>query len=108
MSRLNFGPSLSGTSRSQLAPILRSSCCCLFRSPTPQNIEEIVERGRHLWQTIYTPHDVKLYNKLGAYHPDFIGMSSLCPCLARLPLDLFSFTPLIFNHVLIITDCSSI
>ncbi|GJE84662.1 hypothetical protein PsYK624_007380 [Phanerochaete sordida] len=42
------------------------------RSPTPQNIEEITNRGRALWQTIYTPHDVKLYNKLGSYHPDFI------------------------------------
>ena len=50
---------------------MRHSC----RTPTPQNIDEILARGRNLWQTIYTPHDVKLYNKLGSYHPDFIGAS---------------------------------
>ena len=43
------------------------------RVATPQNVEEIVARGRGLWKTIYTPHAEKLYNKLGAYHPDFIG-----------------------------------
>ncbi|KAI0770792.1 hypothetical protein BC629DRAFT_1583376 [Irpex lacteus] len=42
------------------------------RTATPENINEILDRGKNLWQTIYTPHDVKLYNKLGGYHPDFI------------------------------------
>lgn len=42
------------------------------RVATPQNVDEIVARGRGLWKTIYTPHAEKLYNKLGAYHPDFI------------------------------------
>lgn len=42
---------------------------------TPENIEAIKARGQALWDTIYEPHAVKLYNKLGGYHPDFIGMS---------------------------------
>ncbi|THH33736.1 hypothetical protein EUX98_g415 [Antrodiella citrinella] len=42
------------------------------RVPTAQTVDEILTRGRTLWQTIYTPHDEKLYNKLGDYHPDFI------------------------------------
>ncbi|KAI0092787.1 hypothetical protein BDY19DRAFT_883335 [Irpex rosettiformis] len=42
------------------------------RIATPENINEILDRGKNLWQSIYTPHDVKLYNKLGGYHPDFI------------------------------------
>ena len=50
------------------------------RVATPQNVDEIVARGRGLWKTIYTPHAEKLYNKLGAYHPDFIGA-----CLTLLP-----------------------
>ena len=36
------------------------------------NIEKFMERGRQLWKDIYTPHDVKLANKLASYHPDFI------------------------------------
>lgn len=43
------------------------------RTATKENIDEIVARGQGLWETIYTPQDVKLYNKLGSYHPDFIG-----------------------------------
>lgn len=42
------------------------------RVPTAENVDEILTRGRTLWQSIYTPHDEKLYNKLGEYHPDFI------------------------------------
>ncbi|KAI0692654.1 hypothetical protein BC835DRAFT_1356381 [Cytidiella melzeri] len=42
------------------------------RSATPQNIEEILGRGKNLWSSIYTPFDVKLHDKLGSYHPDFI------------------------------------
>ena len=44
-------------------------------SPNAQSVEEITARGKALWSSIYTPHDVKLYNKLGGYHPDFIGAS---------------------------------
>ncbi|KDQ64749.1 hypothetical protein JAAARDRAFT_684561 [Jaapia argillacea MUCL 33604] len=43
------------------------------RSATTENIDEIVARGEALWKSIYEPHAVKLYNKLGAYHPDFIA-----------------------------------
>jgi len=43
------------------------------RVATPDNIEEFKERGRKLWKHIYTPHDVKLADKLGSYHPDFIS-----------------------------------
>lgn len=42
---------------------------------TPENIEAIKARGQALWDSIYEPHAVKLYNKLGGYHPDFIGTS---------------------------------
>lgn len=42
---------------------------------TPENVETFVERGRALWKSIYAPHDEKLYNKLGALHPDFISTS---------------------------------
>ncbi|OSX59190.1 hypothetical protein POSPLADRAFT_1183854 [Postia placenta MAD-698-R-SB12] len=43
-----------------------------IRIATPENIESIKARGQALWDTIYQPHAVKLYNKLGGYHPDFI------------------------------------
>ena len=44
------------------------------RTPDQHTIDEFLNRGRNLWKTIYTPHDEKLYAKLGSYHPDFIGM----------------------------------
>ncbi|KZT12987.1 uncharacterized protein LAESUDRAFT_733537 [Laetiporus sulphureus 93-53] len=40
---------------------------------TPENVEAIKARGQALWDSIYEPHAVKLYNKLGGYHPDFIA-----------------------------------
>jgi len=43
-----------------------------LREANPDNINEVLDRGRALWKSIYTPQDVKLYNKLGALHPDFI------------------------------------
>ncbi|KZT72593.1 hypothetical protein DAEQUDRAFT_809035 [Daedalea quercina L-15889] len=42
------------------------------RVATPENVEAIKARGQALWDSIYEPHAVKLYNKLGGYHPDFI------------------------------------
>ncbi|KAI5120511.1 hypothetical protein M0805_000096 [Coniferiporia weirii] len=42
------------------------------RTVTPANAESYVGRGQALWKSIYEPHAEKLYNKLGAYHPDFI------------------------------------
>ena len=47
----------------------------MTRTATKENIDEVVARGQALWDTIYTPQAEKLYNKLGAYHPDFIGES---------------------------------
>ena len=47
------------------------------RTVTTENVQEIVARGQALWASIYEPHAEKLYNKLGSYHPDFIGESLL-------------------------------
>ncbi|KAH7920269.1 hypothetical protein BV22DRAFT_1040026 [Leucogyrophana mollusca] len=44
-----------------------------IRVGTPENIEATIARGMSLWNSIYEPHAVKLYNKLGALHPDFIS-----------------------------------
>jgi len=43
-----------------------------LRTAGPESIELIKARGQALWNSIYEPHAVKLYNKLGSYHPDFI------------------------------------
>jgi len=43
------------------------------RTPSPATLDTFLARGRALWKSIYTPHDEKLYNKLGSYHPDFIS-----------------------------------
>ncbi|KAI0069006.1 hypothetical protein BV25DRAFT_1817934 [Artomyces pyxidatus] len=43
------------------------------RHANADNIESIMSRGQGLWDSIYAQHAVKLYNKLGAYHPDFIS-----------------------------------
>jgi len=43
------------------------------RDATPENIDSTIQRGRALWQSIYTPHAEKLHDKLGSYHPDFIS-----------------------------------
>lgn len=43
------------------------------RNATPENIDAIVANGMALWHSIYEPHAVKLYEKLGSYHPDLIS-----------------------------------
>lgn len=43
------------------------------RTATPENVEAITARGKALWASIYEPQAVKLHNKLGSYHPDFIA-----------------------------------
>ncbi|KAI0650015.1 hypothetical protein C8Q79DRAFT_941937 [Trametes meyenii] len=43
-----------------------------IRTVNTENVNEIVARGEALWSSIYEPHAVKLRNKLGSYHPDFI------------------------------------
>lgn len=40
------------------------------RAPTPVNITDIAARGRALWDSIYRPHENKLYDKLADAHPD--------------------------------------
>lgn len=40
------------------------------RTPTPENITAISERGRNLWDSIYRPFEQKLYDKLADSHPD--------------------------------------
>ncbi|GKT65437.1 conserved mitochondrial protein [Colletotrichum tofieldiae] len=40
------------------------------RAPTAQNIGEITARGQALWDSIYAPFEVKLYEKLAQSHPD--------------------------------------
>ncbi|KAL4922895.1 hypothetical protein BDW62DRAFT_207543 [Aspergillus aurantiobrunneus] len=40
------------------------------RTPSPQNISEILNRGKALWDSIYRPFEVKLYEKLADSHPD--------------------------------------
>ncbi|KAF9535090.1 hypothetical protein CPB83DRAFT_843452 [Crepidotus variabilis] len=48
------------------------------RTAQPDNIESIVKRGKALWNGIYVPFEDKLYDKLGAYHPDFIKFIIQC------------------------------
>lgn len=45
----------------------------VIRDAKPLNIEATIERGMALWKSIYEPHAVKLYNKLGDFHPDSIA-----------------------------------
>ncbi|THC92316.1 hypothetical protein EYZ11_008210 [Aspergillus tanneri] len=40
------------------------------RAPSPENITEISARGQALWDSIYRPFEVKLYDKLADSHPD--------------------------------------
>lgn len=40
------------------------------RTPSPDNINDIRDRGRALWDSIYRPYESKLYDKLADSHPD--------------------------------------
>ncbi|KAH9943066.1 uncharacterized protein BXZ73DRAFT_97128 [Epithele typhae] len=53
------------------------------RTATKESVDEIMTRGRALWGSIYAPHAEKLYNKLGSYHPDFIGVRRGARAAAR-------------------------
>lgn len=56
------------------------------RTVNTENVQEIVARGQKLWDSIYEPHAEKLWNKLGSYHPDFIGEPlEFRRCLPSLP-----------------------
>ncbi|KAG6880285.1 hypothetical protein C0992_000062 [Termitomyces sp. T32_za158] len=61
---------LHGALDDDVKQALRSHC---RRLATPGNIETTVERGKALWNSIYTPHADKLHDKLGTYHPDLIS-----------------------------------
>ncbi|CAL1702235.1 unnamed protein product [Somion occarium] len=59
------------------------------RIPTRENIDELQARGKALWSSIYKPHAEKLHAKLGAYHPDFIGETSILSSFLRPTLRAF-------------------
>ncbi|KAH7320615.1 hypothetical protein B0I35DRAFT_477188 [Stachybotrys elegans] len=40
------------------------------REPTPENVQDILARGRGLWDSVYRPFENKLYDKLALAHPD--------------------------------------
>ncbi|KAL2798959.1 hypothetical protein BJX66DRAFT_294505 [Aspergillus keveii] len=40
------------------------------RTPSPSNISDISSRGKALWDSIYRPFEVKLFDKLAESHPD--------------------------------------
>ena len=40
------------------------------RQPTAQNVDSVASRGRSLWDSIYSPFEDKLYDKLALAHPD--------------------------------------
>ncbi|KAK2751668.1 conserved mitochondrial protein [Colletotrichum kahawae] len=40
------------------------------RAPTAENLGEITARGQGLWDSVYAPFKVKLYEKLAQSHPD--------------------------------------
>lgn len=75
--------------KSWAASFLTFMCKCIpdkfiYRNATSDNVEEIVTRGRALWDSIYAPHADKLHDKLGVFHPDFICKWT------RFPLNLIS------------------
>ncbi len=43
------------------------------RQATEANLAHLNKRGRALWNSVYTPFEVKLYDKLGESHPDLPG-----------------------------------
>ncbi|KAH9077423.1 hypothetical protein EDB83DRAFT_2349938 [Lactarius deliciosus] len=49
----------------------RNAAVSSSRNATPENIDAILADGMALWNSIYEPHAVKLYEKLASYHPDF-------------------------------------
>lgn len=49
---------------------LRLSQRAPSRTPTAANIEDVKDRGRALWDSIYRPFEKKLYDKLADAHPD--------------------------------------
>jgi hypothetical protein len=49
----------------------RNAAVSSSRNATPENIDAVISNGMALWNSIYEPHAVKLYEKLGSYHPDF-------------------------------------
>lgn len=52
------------------APVAAQLSSTPTRTPTPNNIGAISDRGRALWDSIYSPFETKLYRKLADSHPD--------------------------------------
>lgn len=65
--------------------VINAAIVSSSRNATPENIDAIVANGMTLWNSIYEPHAVKLYEKLGSYHPDFICTSPLFSRFALSP-----------------------
>ncbi|KAL2845294.1 hypothetical protein BJY01DRAFT_234999 [Aspergillus pseudoustus] len=60
-----------GTFKSSLPPAIASSLSTTpTRAPSPTNISAISARGKALWDSIYRPFEVKLFDKLADSHPD--------------------------------------
>ncbi|KAE8444184.1 hypothetical protein EG329_000781 [Mollisiaceae sp. DMI_Dod_QoI] len=60
-----------GAFRSSLpSPIVSSLSTTPTRKSSPQNINDILNRGQALWSSIYRPFDEKLFSKLADSHPD--------------------------------------
>ena len=71
------------------------------RTATPENIEEITARGKALWASIYQPHAQKLHDKLGSYHPDFIGQYALTTSLIAAAFPNLVWAALTFGALLV-------
>ncbi|KAL4869507.1 hypothetical protein BDV12DRAFT_196348 [Aspergillus spectabilis] len=60
-----------GTFKASLPESISSSLSTApTRTPSPQNIASTSQRGKDLWDSIYRPFEVKLYEKLADSHPD--------------------------------------
>ncbi|KAL3459010.1 hypothetical protein BJX64DRAFT_279506 [Aspergillus heterothallicus] len=60
-----------GAFRSSLPqPVASALSTTPTRAPSPSNISDISARGKSLWDSIYRPFEVKLYDKLADSHPD--------------------------------------
>ena len=94
---LKFGVLLKGA-RVCGGATSRNAAVSSSRDATPENINAITANGMALWNSIYEPHAVKLYEKLGSYYPDFM-CTSLSPFSVRL-IFFFSSSFLLFFSAL--------
>lgn len=76
MYTLRYEGTRSGEKRSVITQLHEVLAFLARREASVENIEATIQRGMTLWNSIYEPHAAKLYNKLGALHPDFISTYS--------------------------------